>query len=178
LNALIIQNRALHLTTIPLTFHNRKKMPCCQSFLLKDDYPKGDYSLLRKIKDTDSIQNLPAGEIPTRIKVQIIWRESGPPSGKETIGVHIPEKFRDWLEVAQVQIRGWKCRACQIVYFQRIPLLWRDTGRYHLKSVGNAIFCISDTPVFHNHLISLETAGIRAFPPEINPGHFFYGLTK
>jgi hypothetical protein len=49
---------------------------------------------------------------------------------------------------------------------------------YHLKSVGNTIFCISDTPVFINHLIRLETVDIREFPPEVSLGHFFEGLTK
>ncbi|MCA1785642.1 MAG: hypothetical protein LC657_06655, partial [Desulfobacteraceae bacterium] len=46
------------------------------------------------------------------------------------------------------------------------------------RSVGNANFCISDTPVFINHLIRMETVDIREFPPEVSLGHFFDGLTK
>jgi hypothetical protein len=65
-----------------------------------------------------------------------------------------------------------------MVYFQRIPLPVRDTGMYQLRSVINAKFCISDTPVFFNDLPRLETFGIRAFPSKIRPGHFFDGLTK
>jgi hypothetical protein len=49
---------------------------------------------------------------------------------------------------------------------------------YHLKSVGNTNFCISDTPVFLNHLIRLETAGIRGVPPEVSPDHFFWWADK
>ena len=49
---------------------------------------------------------------------------------------------------------------------------------YHLKSVRNTNFCISDTPVFINHLIRMETVDIREFPPEVSLGHFFDGLTK
>jgi hypothetical protein len=49
---------------------------------------------------------------------------------------------------------------------------------YHLKSVGNTNFCISDTPVFFDDLPRLETVGIRAFPSKISPGHYFDGLTK
>ena len=48
----------------------------------------------------------------------------------------------------------------------------------YLKSVRNAKFCISDTPDFLNHLIRLETAGIRAFPPEVSPCHFFSAINK
>jgi hypothetical protein len=42
-------------------------------------------------------------------------------------------------------------------------LLWRDTGRYQLRSVGKAIFCISDIPVFLNLLIRLETGAALLF---------------
>jgi hypothetical protein len=32
-----------------------------------------------------------------------------------------------------------------MVHFQRIPLPVRDTGMYHLRSIRNTKFCISDT---------------------------------
>jgi hypothetical protein len=43
----------------------------------------------------------------------------------------------------------------------------------HLMSVGNANFCISDTPVFPNHQSGLETYGISVFPAEISRVHYF-----
>jgi hypothetical protein len=57
-------------------------------------------------------------------------------------------------------------------------LPWGDTGMYHLKIVGNTKICISDNPVFINHLIKLETVDIREFPPEVSLGSFYDGLTK
>ncbi|WP_024334688.1 hypothetical protein [Desulfotignum balticum] len=44
---------------------------------------------------------------------------------------------------------------------------------YHLMIVGNANFCISDNPVFFNHMIQLETSGIYVFPAEISRVHYF-----
>lgn len=49
---------------------------------------------------------------------------------------------------------------------------------FHLGSVGITNFCISDTPVFLNLLIRLETAGIRGVPPEVSPCHFFSDINK
>lgn len=43
----------------------------------------------------------------------------------------------------------------------------------HLMSVRNANFCISDNPVFFNHMIQLETSGISVFPAEISQVHCF-----
>jgi hypothetical protein len=40
-------------------------------------------------------------------------------------------------------------------------------------SVRNANFCISDTPVFPNHMSRLETAGISVFPAKISRVHCF-----
>jgi hypothetical protein len=39
--------------------------------------------------------------------------------------------------------------------------------------VGNTNFCISDNPVFPNHMSGLETSGICVFPAEISRGHYF-----
>jgi hypothetical protein len=44
---------------------------------------------------------------------------------------------------------------------------------YHLMIVGNANFCISDTPVFPNNMSGLEIAGISVFPAEISRVHYF-----
>jgi hypothetical protein len=44
---------------------------------------------------------------------------------------------------------------------------------YHLMIVGNANFCISDNPVFPNHLSGLETSGISVVPAEISQVRYF-----
>jgi hypothetical protein len=39
--------------------------------------------------------------------------------------------------------------------------------------VGNANFCISDNPVFSNHMSGLETSGISVVPAEISQVRYF-----
>jgi hypothetical protein len=44
--------------------------------------------------------------------------------------------------------------------------------------VGNANYSIFENPVFLNHQIRLEIAGIMVFPAETNQIYCFYGPTK